>query len=92
MQSREHFSLASLMGIPKAGWSLSSQMLLNRRCNWIQQSFHFIFRKQNWLVMKLTAILLLSVCLQISAKGFSQDITLSEKNVSLQKIFYQIHK
>jgi TonB-linked SusC/RagA family outer membrane protein len=92
MQSRAHFTLASLRDIQKEGWSLSSQMLLNGKCNWIQQSFHFIFRKQNWLVMKLTAILLLSACLQISAKGFSQDVTLSEKNVSLQKIFHQIHK
>jgi TonB-linked SusC/RagA family outer membrane protein len=92
MQSRAHFTLASRMDIQKAGWSLSSQMLLNKKRTWIQQSFHFIFRKQNWLVMKLTAILLLSACLQISAKGFSQDVTLSEKNVSLQKIFNQIHK
>ncbi|MEO9003110.1 MAG: hypothetical protein ABI288_00160, partial [Ginsengibacter sp.] len=42
--------------------------------------------------MKLTAILLLSACLQVSANGFSQDVTLSEKNVSLQKVFRQIHK
>lgn len=42
--------------------------------------------------MKLTAILLLSACLQVSATGFSQNITLSEKNVPLQKVFKQIHK
>lgn len=42
--------------------------------------------------MKFTAILLLLAFLQISANGFSQVVTLSEKNVSLQKVFRQIHK
>ncbi len=92
MQSKAHFTLASLIDIQKAGWGLSAQTLLNRKRKWLEQNFRFIFRKQNWLVMKLTAILLLSACLQVSANGFSQDISLSEKNVSLQKVFRQIHK
>jgi hypothetical protein len=92
MQSRAHFTLTSLIDIQKAGWRLSTQMLLHRKWKWIRQNLHFIFRKQTWLIMRLTAILLLSTCLQVSATGFSQDVTLSERHVSLQKIFNQIHK
>ena len=92
MQSRAHFTLTSLIAIQKAGWRLSTQTQLIGECRWIRQHFHFIFRKQNWLIMKLTAILLLTACLQVSANGFSQNITLSEKNISLQKVFKQIHK
>src|SRR5215208_1081594 len=47
--------------------------------------------KQTLLVMKFTAIFLFVICLQASAKGYSQ-ITLSEKNAPLQKVFKQIHK
>jgi len=41
--------------------------------------------------MKFTAILLLVACLQVSGTGHSQ-ITLSEKNVPLQKVFKQIQQ
>lgn len=44
------------------------------------------------LMMKLIAIFLLGICLQLSATGFAQRVTLSEKNVTLQKIFSQIHQ
>lgn len=44
------------------------------------------------LFMKLTAILLLVACLQVSAEGFSQPITLHIKNGSLEKAFTQIGK
>lgn len=44
------------------------------------------------LVMKLSAIILLVACLQVSAKGFAQQVTLSEKNVSLEKLFRTIEK
>ena len=42
--------------------------------------------------MKFTAIILLSACLAASAKGYSQKITLSEKNAPLEKIFSEIKK
>jgi TonB-dependent SusC/RagA subfamily outer membrane receptor len=42
-------------------------------------------------VMKFTAIILLSACLTATAKGFSQ-ITLSEKNAPLQKVFKEMQK
>ena len=44
------------------------------------------------LITKLTSILIFATCLQVSAKGFSQQITLKEKNVPLEKIFQQIKK
>ena len=47
--------------------------------------------RQALLIMKFTAILLFAACLQVSAKGYSQ-ITLSEKNVPLQKVFKQIQQ
>lgn len=43
------------------------------------------------IAMKLTTIILLTACLQVSAKGYSQ-ISLNEKNVSLQKVFKEIQR
>ncbi len=43
-------------------------------------------------IMKLTAIILLAACLQVSANGFSQKVTLSMKNAPLQKVFKEINK
>ena len=40
--------------------------------------------------MKLTTLLIVTACLQISAAGFSQGITLSEKNAKLEFIFHKI--
>ena len=39
------------------------------------------------LIMKLTAIILLAFCLQVSARSDAQNVSLSEKNVSLEKVF-----
>jgi TonB-dependent starch-binding outer membrane protein SusC len=48
---------------------------------------------QNLLrVMKLTTVLLLAGCLQVSARGFSQNVTLSEKHARLETIFQEIRK
>lgn len=43
-------------------------------------------------IMNLTAIFLLTACLTASAHGFSQQVTLSEKNAPLPKVFKQIQK
>src|SRR5688572_17003953 len=51
-----------------------------------------VFTIQKLLVMKLTAIFLLVASLQVSARGFSQKVTLSESQASLQKIFREINK
>jgi len=44
------------------------------------------------LVMKLTAIFLLSAALHVSAAGFSQTITISKKNASLEEMFEVLQK
>ena len=40
--------------------------------------------------MRMTAFLLLTACLHISAKGLSQQITLSEKNAPLKKVLKEV--
>jgi TonB-linked SusC/RagA family outer membrane protein len=47
--------------------------------------------KQTLKIMKLTAIILFAACLQVSASGYSQ-ITLSETNTPLQKVFQKIQE
>lgn len=42
------------------------------------------------LVMRLTAVILFVSLIQVSAIGFAQKISLSEKNVSLQQVFEKI--
>ena len=42
--------------------------------------------------MKLTAILLLTACLQASAGAYSQKITLQRRQVPLEKIFQDVYK
>lgn len=44
------------------------------------------------LIMKLTAVLLLSVCLQVSAIGYSQNVSLSGRNVPMEKLIREIKK
>ena len=51
-----------------------------------------IHRKQIFLAMKMTTILLLSTCLTASAGGIAQKVTLSQKNVKLEKVFREIRK
>ncbi|HEY9261667.1 TonB-dependent receptor [Chitinophaga sp.] len=59
---------------------------------------HFPFHRkwratpQTLLIMKLTSLLLVAVCLQVSATGFSQGITLSEKNAPLSKVLKAINR
>lgn len=47
--------------------------------------------RQTLQVMKLTAFILIAACMQVSAKGFSQ-ISISEKNAPLDKVFKAIEK
>jgi TonB-linked SusC/RagA family outer membrane protein len=44
------------------------------------------------LVMRWTAALLLAACLQVSARGYSQQITLSVESVPLKKVFMKIQQ
>lgn len=51
-----------------------------------------LFNPKSWLIMKLTTILILAGCLQVSARTFAQTVTLSVKNTSLEKVFLEIKK
>jgi TonB-dependent starch-binding outer membrane protein SusC len=42
--------------------------------------------------MKLSTVLIIATCLQVSAKSFSQKVTLKENNISLVKVFEEIRK
>jgi TonB-dependent SusC/RagA subfamily outer membrane receptor len=42
--------------------------------------------------IKITAVLMIAAFLQVSASGFAQKITLSEKNASLEQLFVKIKK
>lgn len=42
--------------------------------------------------MKLTSVLLLFACLQVSARGIAQKITLKEKNISMERVFEEIRR
>src|SRR5690606_15714845 len=62
----------------------------------------FSFRTSSWrrrrsiretlLIMKFIAFFSLVVCMTASAKSYAQKISLSEQNVSLEKIFSRIKK
>ncbi len=43
-------------------------------------------------VAKLTAIIIFAACLQVSATGYSQTVTLTRTNVSLVSVFQEIQK
>jgi len=51
-----------------------------------------LFSSKIILVMKLTAILLLAAFLQVSARGYSQRLSISEKNALLETVFKKIEK
>lgn len=57
-----------------------------------QSGVHLKLKKQLIMQIKLTTVLLTVVCLQISAKTLSQQITLSQKNAPIQKVFEEIKK
>src|SRR5580658_10316755 len=68
------------------------------------KSMHFktLFDRPAWrrhriatktvLVMKLTSFFLLAACLQVSARGLSQTVTFSGRNVPLEKVFDEVKK
>lgn len=95
MQLKAHFSSISHSNFKKTDWNLLKLLLFIRKWRWGDRYLDFLRRplfNQNWLAMKLTAAMILFACLQVSANGFSQRVTLSGKNITLQKVFRQIHK
>lgn len=45
-----------------------------------------------WLIMRLTTILIFTTLIQVSAAGLAQNVTLKHQQVSLEKIFREIHR
>ena len=43
-------------------------------------------------IMKLTAVFLLAITMNVSATGHSQNVTLNLFNTSLQKVFKEVRK
>ncbi|HEY9197253.1 MAG TPA: TonB-dependent receptor, partial [Mucilaginibacter sp.] len=48
--------------------------------------------KKFLLVMKITTFLIIAVMMQVNASTFAQNVSLSESNVSLKKLFKEIRK
>lgn len=58
-----------------------------------KHAFHRgLFPQKTLLIMKLTAAILLAACLQVSARSNAQQVSLSEQNSSLQKVFKEIRR
>ena len=64
-------------------------MSFTKRCT---VSAYVGMRTKTWMFMKLTAVLLLAACLQVSASGNAQRISFSLTNASLKKVFREIEK
>jgi TonB-linked SusC/RagA family outer membrane protein len=45
-----------------------------------------------WLLTPATIVLWLLICLQVSAGGIAQTISISQRNTSLEKVFKEIHR
>ncbi|MBO9563794.1 MAG: SusC/RagA family TonB-linked outer membrane protein [Niastella sp.] len=65
-------------------------MLFKALCN--SPVLYRLFTNQNMRIMKLMAVLLFTACMQVSAAGFSQTVSLQEKGASPERIFQQIKK
>lgn len=48
--------------------------------------------KKTMLAMKMTVLLLLVACLQLSAKTYSQKVTIASKDISLEKVLRQLEQ
>jgi TonB-linked SusC/RagA family outer membrane protein len=64
-------------------------MQIHAYCGHKQKRVAFI---KTLRIMKLTAFLVFIACLHVSAGTYSQSISLSEKNASLEKVFQQIER
>lgn len=57
-----------------------------------QESDHHSLTRKIVNVMKLTALLLLVMCLQVSATGVAQTVTLTGKDIPIKKVFAAIEQ
>ncbi len=53
---------------------------------------HIIFPSKLMRIMKIFTFFMIATCLQVSAKSYSQKITISESNAPLQKVFNEIER
>lgn len=69
-------------------------MQLTAYCKWLLRPLQELISKHPklWLGMRLMAVLLLVSVLQVSAKSYSQNVTLRMKNASLEKVLNEIKK
>jgi TonB-linked SusC/RagA family outer membrane protein len=51
-----------------------------------------ILKSKHMLIMRMIIVLLTASCLQLSASGFSQPVTLSVKNASLESVLRKVKK
>jgi TonB-linked SusC/RagA family outer membrane protein len=51
-----------------------------------------VFKTKKMRFMKLTTVLLLAACLQVSAKVSGQNISMSQQNTTLERVFKEIHQ
>jgi TonB-dependent starch-binding outer membrane protein SusC len=51
-----------------------------------------VITQKTLLVMKLTTVLLLAACLQLSAASDAQSISISQRNTTMEKVFKEIHR
>lgn len=65
-------------------------MKINTACNHTLPKRRLLI-KTLWF-MKITTILLFATCLQASAKGHSQNVTLDVKNAPLERVFKEVKK
>lgn len=65
---------------------------MKKKCSLPSHNMAMVIFTKTLLVMKLTAVLLIAACLQVSAKGNAQTISISQMNTSLEKVFKEIHR
>lgn len=70
-------------------FNLLSKRVFGGACG---QAISCFLSSKTILVMKLIAILLTVACLQVSAEGYSQQITLSKNKASLKQVLQDIRK
>ena len=58
----------------------------------LKKPFYRRFPTKTFLIMKLTCVLILFTCLQVSAKGYGQKVSLSVKNAPLEQVFNLVEK
>lgn len=64
----------------------------NIHCRSAYENRRLRLKKQIIMRIKMTVVLMIAAFLQVSASGFAQKITLSEKNTSLERLFVKIRK